>query len=100
MARIKEEQLIVPALKVMNTSVGGTITTTDLIDELTKIMKPTGEDLDILKNRNDTKFSQKVRNLKSHNTMKDLTTYTPPPSKGESGTFTINNKGKAYLIGK
>jgi hypothetical protein len=77
MARITEKQLIVPALKVMNAS-GGTITTTDLIDELSKIMEPTGEDLDIIKNRNDTKFSQKVRNLKSHNTMIGLTTYTPP----------------------
>ena len=100
MARISEEQLIVPALKIMNTSVGGRITTTDLIDELTKIMEPTGEDLVILKNRYDTKFSQKVRNLKSHNTMIGLTTYTPPPSKGESGTFTINDKGEAYLIDK
>lgn len=84
----------------MNISVSGAITTTDLIAKLTTIMKPTGEDLDILKDRNDTKFSQKVRNLKSHNTMIGLATYTPPPSKGESGTFTITSKGKSYLTGK
>lgn len=34
-------------------------------------MKPDGEDMDILDNRNDTKFSQKVRNLKSHDSLAD-----------------------------
>ena len=30
---------------------------------------PEGEDAEILQNRSDTKFSQKVRNLKSHKTL-------------------------------
>ncbi|WP_181881903.1 hypothetical protein [Helicobacter sp. MIT 14-3879] len=34
-------------------------------------MNPDGEDLAILKDRNDDKFSQKVRNLKSHNTLQN-----------------------------
>lgn len=97
MPRIPEADLIIPALNVMNTSPNGTISTTDLITTLTNSMNPTGEDLDILENRNDTKFSQKVRNLKSHNTMIGLTTYTAPASPGESGTFTITPDGKAYL---
>ena len=37
--------------------------------ESRKIMKPSGEDLEILDNRCDDKFSQKVRNIKSHNTL-------------------------------
>lgn len=100
MPRISEEELIIPALKIINSSTNQTITTTDLITKLTTLMKPTGEDLDVLQNRTDTKFSQKVRNLKSHNTMTGLATYTPPPSKAESGTFTITTTGKNYLIGK
>ncbi|WP_122952117.1 hypothetical protein [Bathymodiolus thermophilus thioautotrophic gill symbiont] len=61
MPRISESDLIIPALNAMNASPNGTISTTDLIAELTTSMNPTGEDLDILKNRNDTKFSQKVK---------------------------------------
>ncbi len=32
-------------------------------------MEPSGEDLQILQDRNDDKFSQKVRNIKSHDTL-------------------------------
>jgi len=97
MPRISEADLIIPALNAMNTSPNGTISTTDLISTLTNSMNPTGEDLDILENRNDTKFSQKVRNLKSHsktNTMinSGLATHT-------NGNFTITSAGQAYLAG-
>ena len=100
MPRISETDLIMPALKAMNESPNGTISTTDLITILTNSMNPTGEDLKILKNRNDTKFSQKVRNLKSHNTMIGLAIYTAPVTQGESGTFTIATAGQTYLKGK
>ena len=42
------------------------IHTSGLIEEARRRMQPTGEDLEILDNRNDDKFSQKVRNIKSH----------------------------------
>ncbi len=100
MARITEKELIIPALSIMNKTEGGTVSTTDLINQLTEDLKPTGEDLDILENRSDTKFSQKVRNLKSHNSFTDLAKYTPPTSKKESGTFTILEQGKLYLKNK
>lgn len=45
------------------------IRTSAIIAEARRIMNPDGEDLDILGNRNDDKFSQKVRNIKSHNTL-------------------------------
>jgi len=48
------------------------IRTSGLIEEAERRMKPSGEDLEILDNRNDTRFSQKVRNIKSHDTLKDL----------------------------
>ena len=67
MSRISETDLIPTALEVIRNNPG--IRTSELIDELARIHNPTGEDLEILDGRNDTKFSQKVRNLKSHNTI-------------------------------
>ncbi len=48
------------------------IRTSELINEARKIMLPDGEDTEILNNRNDDKFSQKVRNIKSHNKIAHL----------------------------
>ncbi len=62
-----EKELILPALICMEEE--GGLTTTKLISCLTKKLKPCGKDLDVLKGRNDTVFSQKVRNLISHKTI-------------------------------
>ena len=64
--RIRERHVRVPALRAMAARPDGYISTSDLINELEDMFKPTGEDAEILDNRNDTKFSQIVRNLKSH----------------------------------
>lgn len=69
MNRITESQLVLPALYLISKSKNGIISTSDLITQLTDIMHPTGMDAQILEGRNDTYFSQKVRNLKSHNTL-------------------------------
>ena len=53
--RITETKLILPSLYL-------------LIKKLRIIMNPTGENIAMLKGRNNDKFSQKVRNLKAHNT--------------------------------
>jgi hypothetical protein len=92
MERITESQLILPALYLMSKGKEGIITTSDLISQLTNIMHPTGEDAKILQDRNDTYFSQKVRNLKSHDTLasKNLATNV---NKG----FKITSKGRKYL---
>lgn len=99
MPRITENDLVLPVLDLLSKEDGNTLSTTDLIKKTTEKMKPTGSDLDILKNRKDTKFSQKVRNLKSHNKFSklDYAKYTPPLSKGESGKFTLTDKGMEYL---
>ena len=47
------------------------IRTSEMIDEARRIMKPSGEDKEILDNRNDDKFSQTVRNIKSHDSIAD-----------------------------
>jgi hypothetical protein len=63
--RITENELVLPSLFLMKIN-NGHITTEELMPQLRNIMKPSGEDLEILKDRADDKFSQKVRNLKSH----------------------------------
>jgi len=63
--RIREKHVRIPALRAALRK-GGYISTSDLIDELSAEFSPTGEDAEILDGRNDTKFSQIVRNLKSH----------------------------------
>ncbi len=89
--RITEPELILPSLYLMRLN-GGTISTSELINRLEHIMKPTGLDAAILKNRNDTYFSQKVRNLKSHNSLEKIgyATY-------DDGLFTITNIGSEFV---
>lgn len=65
---VTESELVLPALWLMCQSKDGSISTTSLIRELTRIIQPIGIDAEILSGRKDTYFSQKVRNLKSHNT--------------------------------
>lgn len=92
MARITENQLILPSLFFMSLSNGKSITTSDLIPKLRDLLNPSGEDLEILAGRADDKFSQIVRNLKAHDTFErfGFATY-------KDGVFTISQKGETYL---
>lgn len=69
MSCYSEEQIIPVAYKVIEENPG--IRTSELIQEVRNIMGPSGEDLEILENRQDDKFSQKVRNIKSHDSLID-----------------------------
>ena len=60
-----EEELLIPALFEIFLN-NRKISISDLIKRLSERLKPEGEDTKILFGRNDTKFSQKVRNLISH----------------------------------
>ena len=86
-----EKDLIVPALLVMRESSEG-VDTSVLIDRLTAMLNPTGHDAEIIEGRSDTYFSQKVRNLKSHDTLEnlDLAAY-------EDGIWTMTDEGRNYL---
>ncbi|MBN1896153.1 MAG: HNH endonuclease [Candidatus Aenigmarchaeota archaeon] len=64
-----EQDLIIPALEIMKSHYPNNVTTAQLISELGKRLQPTGHDAETISNRNDTYFSQKVRNLKSHDTL-------------------------------
>lgn len=66
--RISEQELVLPSLYFMYMKENGRITTSELIDLLTSLFHPVGLDAQILEGRADTRFSQKVRNLKSHST--------------------------------
>lgn len=69
MSRVSERQLVLPSLVLLNQTADGTMTTTELSARLKTLLNPTGDDLLILAGRNDDLFSQKVRNLKSHDTL-------------------------------
>lgn len=64
--RIPEGDLVLPALKIMNESPNGEILTAELKEKLVDKFQPEGEDAEILDGRYDSKFTQKVRNLKCH----------------------------------
>lgn len=93
MSNYTESDLVVPALELLAAQPGG-LTTTDLIENLTELLNPDGQDAEILSNRTDTHFSQKVRNLVSHRTMKrgDLWTYDE-----SDGIHRITAAGKSHL---
>lgn len=90
--RITESELVLPSLYLMTLNMHGSISTSELIRLLTQILKPKGIDAQILSNRNDSYFSQKVRNLKSHDT---LTRYGYAIYR--SGVFTITEKGRELV---
>lgn len=64
MSRYSESKIAVEAVKVVEEY--GEVSMSELIEILTERMKPTGHDMEIMANRNDSYFSQKVRNLRSH----------------------------------
>lgn len=93
MALFSEAELILPSLYMLEMS-GGFITTSDLIAKLTVLLKPTGKDAQLISGRQDTHFSQKVRNLKSHETLEKLGFADYVASQNG---FKITEKGLAHL---
>ena len=67
--RILEPELVIPTLELLDAAPDGELKTTQIIARLQEMFAPEGEDNEILEGRHDTKFSQKVRNLKSHKTL-------------------------------
>lgn len=65
---ITESQLYIPLLQMLSGASGGFMLTSRIIEELERLFQPAGVDAEILKNRSDTHFSQKVRNIISHKT--------------------------------
>jgi len=69
MSRIEEKHLVLPSLYLMSLKNDWYISTSELKEKLPIIMKPVWEDLEQSDSRpNETKFIQKIWNLKSHET--------------------------------
>lgn len=94
--RISERELIIPSLWCISRSVGRPISTSVLQDCLRSLLRPSGEDLLILAGRNDDRFSQKVRNLRSHKTLEQLGLATYE-SRGSNGYWAITERGQQLL---
>ncbi len=94
MARITEKELILPTLHILNQKEKKQINTASLIKELEKLLSVGEEDQGIITGRNDSYFSQKVRNLKSHNTLvrKRFASYDKA-----TGMFTLTKEGAEHL---
>lgn len=71
MSEYKEAHILVPTIIALGQN-GGQMSTEDLIERLIQMMAPSGDDLVSYANRKDSKFSQIVRNLKSHDTLTKL----------------------------
>lgn len=93
MTQYSERELVLPALALLDRNQAG-LTTSDLIRDLALILKPDGPDGEILAGRNDTHFSQKVRNLVSHRTLEGpgLEIYDPARQH-----HSITPAGRRYL---
>lgn len=93
--RIFEEDLRLPALYLISLR-NGQINTSELSKMLRNILKPSGDDLEILANRNDDYFSQIVRNLTAKTRPFVKNGYIDRESKSGSSLY-ITDKGKQYL---
>lgn len=66
MTNYHEADLYEPAMRLLYNAPQKKMTTSDLIAGLEEELKPTGADAQLLDGRNDSHFSQKVRNIVSH----------------------------------
>ncbi|MHC5307540.1 KilA-N domain-containing protein [Bartonella sp. LJL80] len=74
----------------------GFITTSELIDEFPNYITVPEDTKEILKGRNDSKFSQLVRNLKSHKASKTNFIYQGY-AEDVKGGFKVTDKGIAFI---
>lgn len=88
-----EQELILPALAEFNNNSDG-LTTSQLISVLRTKLRPSGHDIEIIDGRRDDYFSQKVRNLKSHDT---LTSRGLAIHDEETRLWKITDLGKQFV---
>lgn len=96
---IGEHDLYIPALECANRREDGFISTSDLIEKLTEIFNPTGEDALQLDGRSDTRFSQVVRNIISHrnDSPNNLIHMGYATYDKDRGGIQITEQGKKFL---
>ncbi|MEY8883519.1 hypothetical protein [Donghicola sp. XS_ASV15] len=92
-----EGEIRIETLKYLS-EVGRAVSISDLIEVLTVRMKPSGRDAEIATNRDDSYFSQKVRNLVSHRESNtSITSRGFADYNADNETFTITAAGKKYV---
>lgn len=91
-----EEDLIEPALFELYFAKNKSLTTSELVSALTRTLKPGGQDIEILFGRNDSRFSQKVRNLISHR--KICPQYAEYVKESGIGRLILNKTGENKLL--
>lgn len=93
MSRIKESDLLLPALYIISEYKNAN--TTKIKNILLEVFNPNGEDNELLAGRKDTKFTQIVRNLLgSHYNTNGMSAYT---RKNTSGYFSLTAKGQSLV---
>lgn len=95
--RVKECDIVKPSLKIIKDNPG--ISTSELIKELQKIVELYPGDKEILTGRNDTKFSQIVRNLISHKKNNKFGKCIYEREQGRNTGFYINEIGENEIQG-
>ena len=94
--RIVEKMLVLPALYVVDTK--EEVTTSEIKESLISAMHPSGEDAEKLSGRNDTKFTQIVRNLLgSHFDTNGMKRYLKREARGRNSVFSLTEEGTAFL---
>ncbi|GEL87548.1 hypothetical protein GTH01_19060 [Gluconobacter thailandicus F149-1 = NBRC 100600] len=84
------------ALLIMSVRPDGVITTSELIDAIPKFVKLSDDHTATNESRKDSKFSQSVRNLKSHKTSKSNFIYQGY-AEDVKGGFKITDKGIEFV---
>ncbi len=64
--RISERELVVPTLRLLYDHNNGWMATSDIIERLTELFAPSGQDAEILDGRSNDYFSRKVRTMISN----------------------------------
>lgn len=95
-----ESDLYEPAMLAMASKADGRITTSDLIEELEKSLKPTGRNAKVLQNREDTHFSQLVRNIKSHKEVPGNVIHDGLVEDSGRNEMRLSDLGFDYLVKK
>lgn len=88
---VSEKQILIEAISLLQNA--GKISIKELRERLKETMDLSEEDLQINRNRNDTKFDQKVRNLISHRDSNGLTKYCDYEKIGKEGFLKLK-RGK------
>lgn len=95
--RVKEGQIVKPALRIIKDNPG--INTSELIEELQKVIELYPGDKEISNSRSDTKFTQIVRNLTSHKKNNKFWKCIDKEKEGRNTGFYINELGEKEIQG-